>query len=116
MNTTKGNDVQYHRHYEKSMLQDKKPTTIEIKRGGKTIFKPKGLVHEKLPRIFKALLRGDRVMLVGGAGSGKTYMAQQLQEMLGTAFKQKKLCSRHDWLAIPSIRSQRIHGCQWQLR
>ena len=28
-------------------------------------------------------------MLVGGAGSGKTYMAQQLQEMLGKAFKQK---------------------------
>jgi len=68
---------------------DTKPTTIEIKRGGKTISKPNGLVHEKLPRIFKALLRGDRVMLVGGAGSGKTYMAQQLQEMLGKAFKQK---------------------------
>ena len=73
----------------KKYIEDKKPVTIEIKRGGKTIFKPKGLVHEKLPRIFKALLRGDRVMLVGGAGSGKTYMAQQLQEMLGTAFKQK---------------------------
>jgi len=68
---------------------DTKPTTIEIKRGGKTISKPDGLVHEKLPRIFKALLRGDRVMLVGGAGSGKTYMAQQLQVMLGKAFKQK---------------------------
>ena len=68
---------------------DTKPTTIEIKRGGKTISEPKGLVHEKLPRIFKALLRGDRVMLVGGAGSGKTYMAQQLQVMLGKAFKQK---------------------------
>ena len=73
----------------KKYIEDKKPVTIEIKRGGKTISKPKGLVHEKLPRIFKALLRGDRVMLVGGAGSGKTYMAQQLQEMLGKAFKQK---------------------------
>ena len=73
----------------KKYIEDKKPVTIEIKSGGKTISKPKGLVHEKLPRIFKALLRGDRVMLVGGAGSGKTYMAQQLQEMLGKAFKQK---------------------------
>jgi len=68
---------------------DTKPTTIEIKSGKKTISKPEGLVHEKLPRIFKALLRGDRVMLVGGAGSGKTYMAQQLQGMLGKALKQK---------------------------
>ena len=73
----------------KKYIEDKKPVTIEIKKGGKTISKPKGLVHEKLPRIFKALLRGDRVMLVGGAGSGKTYMAQQLQDMLGKAFKQK---------------------------
>jgi len=63
-------------------------TTIEIK-------KPKGKVefgeqtmHEKLPQVLKALIRGDNVLLVGGAGSGKTTMATQLTSMLGKAFEQ----------------------------
>ena len=61
---------------------------IEVKTPKETI-KPEGLVHEKLPQILKALIRGDRVMLVGGAGSGKTFMAQQMHKLLSKALDQK---------------------------
>ena len=67
---------------------ERPPVKIEVKTPKETI-KPEGLVHEKLPQILKALIRGDRVMLVGGAGSGKTFMAQQMHKLLSKALDQK---------------------------
>ena len=66
----------------------REPVKIEVKTPKETI-KPEGLVHEKLPQILKALIRGDRVMLVGGAGSGKTFMAQQMHKLLSKALDQE---------------------------
>ena len=63
--------------------------TVELKKPSGKIIKDDSLKHEKLPAVLKALLRGDNVLLVGGAGSGKTTMASQLSSMLGQSFEQE---------------------------
>ena len=45
--------------------------TVELKKPSGEIIKDDSLKHEKLPTVLKALLRGDNVLLVGGAGSGR---------------------------------------------
>tara|TARA_R100000458_G_scaffold35159_1_gene32569 strand:- start:1278 stop:2552 length:1275 start_codon:yes stop_codon:yes gene_type:complete len=73
----------------KKLIEESSPNhVVEIKHPDGEIIKDDSLKHEKLPIVLKALLRGDNVLLVGGAGSGKTTMAQSLTSMLGQAFKQ----------------------------
>lgn len=42
-----------------------------------------GLAHGKLPVLIKELRRGNNVLMVGEAGSGKTYGAEQAAKALG---------------------------------
>jgi MoxR-like ATPase len=65
----------------------REPVKIEVKTSTETI-KVDGIHHEKSPDVLKALYRGDRVMLVGGAGSGKTFMAQQMHKALAKMLDQ----------------------------
>ncbi len=66
---------------------ERPPVKIEVKTSKETI-KVDGIHHEKSPDVLKALYRGDRVMLVGGAGSGKTFMAQQMHKALAKMLEQ----------------------------
>ena len=73
----------------KRLIAEHSPSvTIELKKPTGEIIKDDSLKHEKLPQVLSALLRGDNVLLVGGAGSGKTTMAQSLADMLGQSFEQ----------------------------
>ena len=73
----------------KRLIEEHSPSvTIELKKPTGEIIKDESLKHEKLPQVLSALLRGDNVLLVGGAGSGKTTMAQSLANMLGQSFEQ----------------------------
>ena len=64
------------------------PIKIEIKKPDGKKINVDGIHHEKSPEVLQALYRGDRVMLVGGAGSGKTYMAQQMHKALANMLDQ----------------------------
>ena len=74
----------------RKLIDEHSPSvTIELKKPTGEIIKDDSLKHEKLPQVLSALLRGDNVLLVGGAGSGKVTMAQSLSKMLGQSFEQE---------------------------
>ena len=74
----------------RKLIDEHSPSvTIELKKPTGEIIKDDSLKHGKLPQVLSALLRGDNVLLVGGAGSGKTTMAQSLSKMLGQSFEQE---------------------------
>lgn len=58
---------------------------IEIKKDGKTK-QIKGLKHKDFERLLSTVSLGFPIMLVGTAGTGKTYAAEQVAEALDLAF------------------------------
>lgn len=46
----------------------------------------KGITHEKFEQVLDAVHRGKNVFLVGGAGSGKNVLCEQIAEALGLDF------------------------------
>lgn len=50
------------------------------------------MTHEILPRVLKHLIGGNKVMLVGPAGSGKTTIAEHCAKALGVSFDGESCC------------------------
>lgn len=65
--------------------------------------------HHQFEEVFRKLITHKKVMLVGKAGTGKTYMASQIAEKLGLNFY-KYSCSRdssvHDLMGYKQPRSE----------
>jgi hypothetical protein len=62
-----------------------KPRVIKIQQGDEEPRVIEGIVHKKFDRVLKMTTR-DNVMLVGGAGSGKTTIARQVAKALQLPF------------------------------
>jgi hypothetical protein len=62
-----------------------KPRVIKIQQGDEEARVIEGIVHKKFDRVLKMCTR-DNVMLVGGAGSGKTTIARQVAGALKLPF------------------------------
>lgn len=61
-------------------------TKLEIKIGKEIKEIETGLHHEALPKVIKLLSAGVNVLMVGGAGSGKTTIAEQAAKALDLQF------------------------------
>jgi cobaltochelatase CobS len=69
--------------------------TIEIKETGKQIKLPKGTIkHKVLPNVLINLQLRQNIYLVGPAGSGKSYIAEQACELLNLPFYQISVCNQ----------------------
>lgn len=68
-----------------SIRGSSKPRIIKIQKGDDEPRVIEGIVHKKFDRVLKMATR-DNVMLVGGAGSGKTTIARQVAKALQLPF------------------------------
>ena len=68
-----------------SIRGSSKPRVIKIQQGDDEPRVIEGIVHKKFDRVLKMATR-DNVMLVGGAGSGKTTIARQVANALKLPF------------------------------
>ncbi len=68
-----------------SIRGSSKPRVIKIQQGDEEPRIIEGIVHKKFDRVLKMATR-DNVMLVGGAGSGKTTIARQVAKALQLPF------------------------------
>ncbi len=66
-------------------IRGSKPRVIKIQQGDEEPRVIEGIVHKKFDRVLKMATR-DNVMLVGGAGSGKTTIARQVASALQLPF------------------------------
>lgn len=69
-------------------------TTIEIKINGKEPSKIEGATHAKFADLLKHVAVRDNVLLVGGAGSGKTTVCEQVAQALELPFYCQSVCSQ----------------------
>lgn len=62
------------------------PTVYQI--NGKATVEVKGDTHAKFPRILSLAAKGKNIMLVGPAGTGKSFIAKQIAEALGIDYRE----------------------------